>query len=221
MTGRSAVVALTGSPRRDHAPRRQARQRDGQHTGALASARPRTGQAARAGDDGTKHGDRDPRTPPQSRHHRPHVAEQVEGKDVDARSDVFSLGVLLYQMSTGKRPFLGRTPVSMISSIIKDDPIPVTEIDSSLPPHLGRIIRHCLQKDKSRRYSTARELHNELVLLQEEGIENSWRRELLRMSPPIAMICPLRALTMLSDSRISLKASGSSSVSPETVSAFV
>jgi serine/threonine-protein kinase len=66
--------------------------------------------------------------------------EQAEGKTIDHRSDIFSLGVVLYEMATGKRPFKGDTNLSLLSSILKDKPQPVSEVKTGLPRHLGRII---------------------------------------------------------------------------------
>jgi Tol biopolymer transport system component len=94
--------------------------------------------------------------------------EQAEGKPVDPRSDVFSMGILLYEMSTGERPFKGDTKISLISSIMRDTPTSITEINSNLPRHLGRIIKRCLVKNPYRRYGNARELYNDLLELKEE-----------------------------------------------------
>jgi serine/threonine protein kinase len=88
--------------------------------------------------------------------------EQAEGKTVDARTDVFSLGTMLYELATGQRPFQGETSMSTISSILKDDPKSITELNESLPRQLGRIIRRCLAKDPDRRYQTTLDLRNEL-----------------------------------------------------------
>ncbi len=94
--------------------------------------------------------------------------EQADGKPVDPRSDVFSLGTILYEMASGERPFCGDTSMSTIGAILKDEPASVTELNSSLPRHLGRIIRRCLAKDPDRRYQTALDLRNELEGLKAE-----------------------------------------------------
>jgi len=92
--------------------------------------------------------------------------EQAEGKPLDCRSDLFSLGIILYEMSTGERPFKGETSVSTIASILRDTPPPVTELNRSLPDELARVVRHALVKDPERRYQTAKDLRNDLEALK-------------------------------------------------------
>jgi Tol biopolymer transport system component len=92
--------------------------------------------------------------------------EQAEGKAVDPRSDVFSMGVMLYEMAVGERPFKGDTQVSILSSIIKDTPAPVSERRKELPRDLDRIVKHCLAKDPEDRYQTAKDLRNDLRTLK-------------------------------------------------------
>jgi hypothetical protein len=94
--------------------------------------------------------------------------EQAEGRSVDERSDLFSLGVLLYELCTGTRPFDGDTQMSILTSIIRDTPAPVTDLNTTLPHHLGRIIRHCLEKDVERRTQSATDLRNDLEDLRRE-----------------------------------------------------
>jgi len=88
--------------------------------------------------------------------------EQVEGRPIDPRSDLFSLGIIFYEMATGQRPFSGETGVSLASSILRDSPSPLCERRPDLPADLGRIVSRCLQKDVGRRFQTATDLRNEL-----------------------------------------------------------
>jgi len=94
--------------------------------------------------------------------------EQVQGKAVDHRSDIFSLGVMLYEMTTGQRPFKGDTNALLLSSILKDTPPLASDVSTGVPRDLGRIIRHSLAKDPSQRYQTALDLRNELAELQQD-----------------------------------------------------
>jgi eukaryotic-like serine/threonine-protein kinase len=94
--------------------------------------------------------------------------EQAEGRIVDQRSDLFSLGIVLYEMATGERPFRGENNVSVLSSIIKDTPPRVTDLKADIPPELGRIVRRCLEKDPTRRMQSALDLKNELEDLRSD-----------------------------------------------------
>lgn len=93
--------------------------------------------------------------------------EQVEGKTVDHRSDLFSLGVVLYEMATGRRPFTGESSASLMSSILRDSPPAPTELRGGLPHVLDDLIDRCLAKDPDRRFQSAGDIRDQLVALRD------------------------------------------------------
>ncbi len=84
--------------------------------------------------------------------------EQAKGKDIDARSDIFSFGIVFYEMLTGKLPFTGETALESISSILKDEPQPLHQILPDIPSEIERIAGKTLRKDREERYQTAKDL---------------------------------------------------------------
>jgi len=94
--------------------------------------------------------------------------EQAQGLPVDHRSDVFSLGVLLYEMASGERPFQGRTNLSVLSSILKDDPRPVHELRHDVPRALVRMIERALEKRPEDRYQSTTDLRRDLEDLKRD-----------------------------------------------------
>jgi serine/threonine protein kinase len=84
--------------------------------------------------------------------------EQVRGQPVDHRSDIFSLGVILYEMLAGERPFRGESSVEMLNAILKEEPPELSAGSNPIAPALGRIIRHCLEKNPDERFQAARDL---------------------------------------------------------------
>jgi len=96
--------------------------------------------------------------------------EQIEGREADARSDIFAFGAVLYEMVTGTRAFSGKTHASLISSILKDEPRPVTELQPLTPPLLDHIVSRCLAKDADERWQSAADLTRELQWISSGGI---------------------------------------------------
>jgi Tol biopolymer transport system component len=97
--------------------------------------------------------------------------EQVEGKEVDGRSDLFSLGAVLYEMLTGKRAFEGKTQLSVASAILEREPEPLSVAKPVTPPALQRAIKRCLAKDPEERWQTGRDLAAELNWISEGSLQ--------------------------------------------------
>ncbi|MGA7623365.1 MAG: protein kinase [Candidatus Acidiferrales bacterium] len=88
--------------------------------------------------------------------------EQIAGRTLDHRTDIFSLGIILYEMSTGRRPFAGTSSAELASAILRDTPPLVTDLRANLPADLARIIQRCLEKSAADRFQSARDIRNEL-----------------------------------------------------------
>jgi serine/threonine protein kinase len=99
--------------------------------------------------------------------------EQIAGRRLDHRTDIFSLGIILYEMSTGWRPFAGTSSAELASAILRDTPPPVTDLRASLPADLARIIRRCLEKSAADRFQSARDIRNELRGINTANTETS------------------------------------------------
>src|ERR1700674_4563994 len=99
--------------------------------------------------------------------------EQARGKDIDARSDLFSFGAVLYQMAAGKAPFLGETVAVIFDGILRETPTPASKFNPDVPPELERIIGKALAKDREERYQTARDLIVDLKRLRRQLVSGS------------------------------------------------
>jgi Tol biopolymer transport system component len=95
--------------------------------------------------------------------------EQIEGREADARSDIFSLGAVLYEMTTGKRAFEGKSMLSVASAILERDPEPISNIQPLVPPALDHTIRTCLAKDPEERFQTAHDVKLQLKWISQGG----------------------------------------------------
>ena len=94
--------------------------------------------------------------------------EQAEGKPIDARSDVFSFGSMLYEMLSGRRPFQGDSTASTIASVLREEPAPIGRVVEGLPRDAEKIVRRCLRKDPDHRFQTMADLRVALQELKED-----------------------------------------------------
>ncbi len=95
--------------------------------------------------------------------------EQLEGKEADARTDIFAFGTTVHEMATGKKAFEGTSQASLIGAILKDEARPISALQPLSPPALDRVVKRCMAKDADDRWQTARDLHSELRWVAEGG----------------------------------------------------
>ncbi len=99
--------------------------------------------------------------------------EQIEGKEADARSDIFALGAVLYEMVTGKRAFEGKTPASAMAAVLEREPTPISSVQPLTPPALERLVKICLSKDPDDRWQTAHDVKLQLKQIAEGASQAS------------------------------------------------
>jgi serine/threonine-protein kinase len=112
--------------------------------------------------------------------------EQLEGKEVDARTDIFAFGVVVYEMATGKRAFEGKSQASLIVAILEREPPAMSSLQPMTPPALDRVVKKCLAKESEKRWQAASDVCDELKWIAEGGSQVS--------SAPAAAVKGIRAL---------------------------
>ena len=95
--------------------------------------------------------------------------EQLEGKEADSRTDIFAFGAVVYEMATGKKAFEGKSQASLIGAILKDDPVPMSELQPMTPPTLDHVVRRCMSKAPEDRWQAASDVMAELKWVTEGG----------------------------------------------------
>ena len=95
--------------------------------------------------------------------------EQVEGKEVDARTDIFAFGVMVYEMATGKKAFEGKSQASLMAKILETDPPPLISLTPMTPPALDHVVRRCLAKDPDERWQSAKDICEQLRWISHSG----------------------------------------------------
>jgi eukaryotic-like serine/threonine-protein kinase len=95
--------------------------------------------------------------------------EQLEGREADARTDIFAFGAVMYEMATSKKAFEGKSQASLVAAILKEDPKPMREIQPLTPPILERLVKTCLAKDPEDRWQNAHDITNELRWIAESS----------------------------------------------------
>jgi serine/threonine protein kinase len=124
--------------------------------------------------------------------------EQAEGRPVDHRSDLFSMGVLLYEMATGVRPFQGGADITVLAALIKDEPAPMTRVRPGASRDLERLVHECLVKNPAKRLQSASELRNRLAALVAAPVS---KRERVPAGALLGVAALLMALTAYVASR--------------------
>ena len=116
--------------------------------------------------------------------------EQAEGRPVDQRSDLFSLGVVFYEMLTGRQPFRGRSVAQLLSSILRDDPPPLRASRTEIIPEIEDVVGRCLRKEPAHRWSSAADVHHSLVEIRRRLLSDAARQD---SGKTVALARPRRA----------------------------
>ncbi|MCP5116740.1 MAG: serine/threonine protein kinase, partial [bacterium] len=124
--------------------------------------------------------------------------EQIEGKEADARSDIFSFGAVLYELLTGKRAFDGNSPASIMAKVMAGEPEPIAQMQPLTPPGLERVVGKCLRKEPDERWQSAGDLRDELQWVATSAPEKRAKAPAFRerLAWLVAAVCLIAAVVI-------------------------
>ena len=126
--------------------------------------------------------------------------EQLEGREADARCDIFAFGAMVYEMVAGRRAFDGKSQVSILAAIVDHDPAPLSSAQPAAPPLLDRLVRTCLANDPDERWQTMADVLIQLRLIADQAASHATSPAHVRVNKPRAWLwwSAVGALTLLS-----------------------
>ena len=155
-----------------------------------------------------------PTTPPDAGHREPLTAqgtilgtfqymspEQIEGRDADARADIFAFGAIVHEMVTGRKAFEGKSQASLIGAIMHGEPPAISSLQPLAPPALDRIVKHCLAKDPDERFQSAADLARELKWIAEDRARSTSAASAVSASVAAGQRAPVGAVQRIATAR--------------------